>query len=309
MNNLLVVGVETVVGANVAAALSDEWTVTALTREPGIRIAGCTIHESQSGDPEAIAALLAETRAHQVVFCGPAARSNWEGDITLSPEDSAEADLWACACRDAGCGFTLISSDAVLTGPWMFHEESSTSVCMSETAQAVRELEKRILGNGPALIVRTNAFGWSPAGVRGWLEQRLQEVRTRRLVQQDCLRHATPILATDLTGILNRAWSEGLTGLYHIGGAERVNPLSFVQRLADRFELPWLSVRREETLHQRAAGFGEGECSLQTKKIRKALCVAMPMLSECLQRLYEQDQNGFRARLLNEEPTRRERAA
>jgi dTDP-4-dehydrorhamnose reductase len=88
-----------------------------------------------------------------------------------------------------------------------------------------------------------------------------------------------------------------------------VNPLQFVQRLAERFDLPWLSIQRGEAPQERVEGFGLGECSLQTKRLRKALCVAMPMLSEGLDRLAAQDANGLRARLCGQTPRREERAA
>jgi dTDP-4-dehydrorhamnose reductase len=59
-------------------------------------------------------------------------------------------------------------------------------------------------------------------------------------------------------------------------------------------------------------GFGEGESSLQTKEIRKELCVAMPLLSEGLVRLREQSESGYRDRLKLSQPQRpesRKRAA
>src|SRR5690606_39234932 len=136
----------------------------------------------------------------------------------------------------------------------------------------------------------------------GWVESLLRSVETQRFVQQDHIRHATPILATDLAEIVRRACLENLTGTYHVAGAERVSPLSFTQRLADQFELPWLAMRRESSLTEAPQGFGEGECSLQTKQIRKALCVAMPLLSEGLSRLKEQAENGYREKLRVRKP-------
>lgn len=216
----------------------------------------------------------------------------------MTAEAVTQAAAWAGACRARGARFTFISSDAVFTGPWMFHDEDGPGKCETAAAQCLRDAEQQVRELDPqALIVRTNAFGWSPLGEAGWIEQRLHELRTKRLADQDFVRHATPILATDLAGILVRAWSEGVTGICHIAGAERISPLRFVQRLAEQYELPWLSICRSDALQERATGFGAGECSLQTKRIRKAVCVAMPMISEGLARLMEQDQSGYRAKL------------
>ncbi|MFV0444328.1 MAG: sugar nucleotide-binding protein [Planctomycetaceae bacterium] len=302
MESFLVVGAETVVGANLSAWLAEQHpgaVVTALSETAELGITGCVAHRGDVTSSEGAHHWVTQLTPAHVILCGPASRSSWElSDRDIDGSAVLQAHAWAVAAREAGARFTYISSDAVFTGPWMFHEEDGSGRCDSATAGRLREAEQQVLAACPeALIIRTNAFGWSPRGEQGWLEQRLQEIRTRRLADQDFVRHATPILATDLAGILNRAWTEGLSGVHHIAGAERISPLRFVQRLAEQYQLPWLSIRRSEALQERAAGFGAGECSLQTKRIRKAICVAMPMLTEGLTRLVEQDQSGFRASL------------
>lgn len=302
MENYLVVGVETVVGANLTAYLTEHAQhahITGLSCGEPVTIAGCSVAIAGAVGLEEARRWCRETAATQVILCGGAARSSWEPEaarIDRSLSDWTAA--WSRAAQGAQARLTVISSDAVFTGPWLFHEEEGGGLCDSPEARLIREAEHQALTLHPQpLVVRTNVFGWSPRGAQGWVEQRLQELRTRRLADQDFIRHATPILATDLAGILVRAWSEGLQGLYHIGGAERVSPLKFVQRLAEHYHLPWLTIRRAESLQERAIGFGQGECSLQTKRLRKALCVAMPMLSEGLSRLVAQDLSGFRQRL------------
>lgn len=312
MDSILVVGAERVVGGNLAAYFAEHIAgsrVIALTGAAGVAIPGCDTRISSTD--AATAGCLAQIAPQQVVYCGAAACSSWEAAGEGTPASLAiDAAAWAQAAHAVGARFTFISSDAVFTGPWMFHDEEGAGRCESELAAAIRAAEQAVLDADPqALVVRTNAFGWSPLGADGWLEQRLAELRTRRLADQDFVRHATPMLATDLAGILLRAWQEGLSGVCHIAGAERINPLRFVQRLAEQYQLPWLSLHRSEALLERAAGFGGGECSLQTKRIRKAVCVAMPMISEGLARLLEQDQSGYRAKLCGESTRAATRAA
>lgn len=314
MDSFLVVGAETVVGANLAAYLVEHVpgaVVTALTADAPISIHGCECRVGDLASAGAAQRWIEQLNPAQVILCGAAARSSWELNGTeIGAELTTQARDWAAACRAAGVRCTYISSDAVFTGPWMFHNEEGAGHCDSAAAARIRAAEQHVLDEHPqALVVRTNAFGWSPRGSTGWIEQRLRELQTKRLADQDFIRHGTPILATDLAGILVRAWSEGLSGLHHVAGAERVSPLRFVQRLAETYHLPWLSIRRGEALQERACGFGEGECSLQTKRIRKAICVAMPMLSEGLARLAEQDQTGFRGRLCGETRFEATRAA
>jgi dTDP-4-dehydrorhamnose reductase len=298
VNSLLVVGVDTVAGANLALFFAEKCRVWTWSSQPGHEIANC-----EALDPaDAPAQIVTQCRPDHIIYCGPAACSAWEPAAASRIHDDLveTAQEWASAAELLHARFVMISSDAIFTGPWMFHDEGSPSNCSSGQAQLIRAAEQAVLEVCPqALIVRTNVFGWS-AGADGWLETTLQKIETQRFVDDDHIRHATPILATDLAEIVDRACREELHGTYHVGGAERVSPLKFVQRLADRFDLPWLAVRRESVLNEPPRRFGEGECSLQTKQIRKELCVAMPLLSEGLNRLHEQAHNGYRETLRGE---------
>ena len=291
MNTILVVGVDTTVGANCASRLADKRSVVGLSSHRSVSVDGCDTQLFDNENPSEAESWLSDVRPARVLYCGPEARSCWDPETAdhMTAGSVAAAARWASASQAAGAEFTMISSDAVFTGPWIFHDEESLAVCRSAQATAIREAEKQIREACPeSLIVRTNAFGWSPTNDGGWIERLLSTVENRRTVDADCIRHATPILATDLAEIIDRAWQEELTGVFHIAGAERVSPMQFAQRLADQFDLPWLSLRREQSLVELPQGFGVGETSLQTKKIRKALCVAMPMLSEGLARLHTQ---------------------
>jgi dTDP-4-dehydrorhamnose reductase len=297
VNSLLIVGVDTVAGANLALFFAEKCRVWTWASQSGYEIANC-----EALDPaDAPAQIITQCRPDHIIYCGPAAASAWEANAASKIHDDIveHAQEWASAAELLKSRFVMISSDAVFSGPWMFHEEDSPSACPSCHAQLIRAAEQAVLETcSQALVVRTNVFGWSadPRG-SGWLETIIAKIETRRFVDEDHIRHATPILATDLAEIVDRACREELHGVYHVAGAERVSPLKFVQRLADRFDLPWLAVRRESVLNEPPRGFGEGECSLQTKQIRKELCVAMPLLSEGLNRLHEQAHNGYRDKL------------
>ncbi len=181
----------------------------------------------------------------------------------------------------------------------MFHTEESDGFCSSAAARTIRKIEEDTWQLCPdALIVRTNAFGWSPnAADPGWIESTLEALQQGGAGPYDFLRHATPILATDLAAILVQAWFAELKGEYHIAGAERINPERFVERLADEFDLPAPSSPSFDSLGELPSGFGRGESSLHTGKIRRALDIAMPTIAEGLQKLHEQQHNGSRDRL------------
>ncbi len=298
MDKVLIAGIETVVGGNLAAGLAQRALVTGVSLGEPIHIAGINIEGRVASNTEAVRQVIERVRPNRVLLCGNAARSGWEGNGLPSDADLAQAATWSDAVRQSGAQLTLISSDAVFTGPWMFHGENSQSLCPSAPAQTLRELEARVQTECPeALIVRTHAFGWQPGEKSGWLESLLTRLERGLETGLDCTRYASPILASDLTEIITGAWTTGLSGVYHVAGAERVNPVQFASRLAQQFHLPIPLTLTMESLNDRPSGFGCGETSLQTRKIRRALGTSMPMLNEGLQRLFQQNLDGYRQQL------------
>ena len=294
MERAFIVGIDSVVGANTVVHAAQRHAVAGVWLDQPVEIEGCQCEPAEHG--AGIAEQLREFQPDCVIYCGPESCSNWDASsgprIVKSGSDLAAA--WAAAAHQTGARFVMISSDAIFTLPWLFHEEESESLCDSAAARTILKSERQVQAVCPeSLIIRTHAFGWSPTG-EGLIESLFQQIEGQGIVDQNHLRYATPILATDLADIVERAVSEELTGVYHVAGAERVSPLAFAQRLADQFDLPWVGMRGETDLAPRSTGFGAGECSLQTKKIRKALCVAMPMIAEGLDRLSRQQVDGHR---------------
>ncbi len=300
MKTLLIVGVDTVVGANLAASWSDRARVIGLSTGPEINISGCEMGTCERASADVVRKWLNQTQATHVVYCGIASRSSWEP--TAKTIDDPAASAWANGAAESGTHFTLISSDAVFSGPWMFHEENSKSLCASKNADAIRETEETISEICPkSLVVRTNAFGWSPMGLNGgWLEAMLTSLEHNDSADIDPISHATPILATDLADCLEAALEDELIGTYHIAGADRVSPHQFATQLAIAFELNAPQSRTVSELAARPLGFGRGETSLQTRLFRKEYDCSMPLVSEGITRLVEQQAAGFRSRLLGE---------
>ena len=301
MKTFLIIGVESVVGANLAASWSGQSRVVGLAAGSDITVPGCERATLERASAEGIRKCLQQTRASHVIFCGSAARSTWE-PATKSFNNS-EAESWAAAAAEQSLHFTMISSDAVFTGPWMFHDESSAAVCPSAEAIEIRTTETRVRAAcEKSLIIRTNAFGWSPAGSKGWLESLLSILENQRANELDPICYATPILASDLADYLEPALDDELTGVFHIAGAERVSPHQFVKQLASAFELGAPAARTIRELVACPTGFGRGETSLQSRRFRSEYECAMPLLSEGLSRLVQQHKSGYRDRLSGQTP-------
>ncbi|OYW24301.1 MAG: hypothetical protein B7Z55_02650 [Planctomycetales bacterium 12-60-4] len=300
VDSVLIVGVDGVVGANCAAILSATHSVMGVARQE-LHSIFCPMEVVGDVTADIATGVVRKSVPSQVIYCGTAAESCWNSSAACADELNV-VEAWLRAATEAAASFTLVSSDAVFTGPWMFHAENSQSYCKSPEAQKLRQIEEFVLQHRPdALVVRTHAFGWEPTTAAGrataWMETVLHSLQSAAIPELDFVRHASPILATDLALVIAKAWSAGLSGIYHIAGAERANPVQFAQRLAHQFGLGFAPTPYRESLSDPAQGFGRGETSLQTRKIRRELSLGLPMLSEGIQRLFEQSINGHRARL------------
>jgi dTDP-4-dehydrorhamnose reductase len=297
VEQLLIAGIDTVVGANLAAHLSDKFRVLGISSAASVSIEGCETSVVPAEDSHSIRQLVAVHRPDRIVLCGNAGDSSWHRVGSRVPNTAAidSSRTWTRAANELDIPLTLISSDAVFTGPWMFHAEGSTSFCPSSPARALRGLETWLLESCPsALVVRTHAYGWSPiADGPGWIEGIVATLESERPGIFDCAPHGTPILATDLAEILPQAWEAELSGIYHVGGAERVNPHRFVCALARVFDLAPPRATILAPAEVPGSAFGQGETSLRSAAIQRALGVPMPMLIEGLQRLRAQKDDGY----------------
>lgn len=297
MDKILVAGIDTVVGANLAAELAQRYHIIGLSFGEPIDIAGCETSVCAGDDAETARQWVATQRPNWIVFCGPAAQSAWTfpDGSHLHPEAAAAVRPWASAAAEFGCEFTLVSSDAVFTGPWMFHRENSSSFCDSHPARVMRLIEKEVADSNPeALIIRTHVFGWSPSnGMPSFINAVFESLQNELPLELDCSGHATPILATDFADILAKAFEQRLRGLFHLGGGERINRFRFASLLADEFGLNPSSLEPRETACEARKEFGVGETSLQTRKLKRVLEIAPPLIREGLVRLHDQYRSGY----------------
>lgn len=298
MERLLVSGIDTLVGSNLALALSDRCEVLGLSRRCALWASSVRTARWHADDHAVIESYIDDWQPHWIVHCGPSAASSWDRDAGAS---SAEREPLLVArlaelAERRGCRLTVISSDVVFCGPRMFHEESSPAASPAPRAAQVRNIE-RVLENRDALVVRTHAYGWSvevePAGFAELAFDALVSRTPLAPLFTDGRRHATPILATDLAELLWRAYETRLHGLYHLAGAERASPHRFVCELAGVLGVPVPAGTCDQAGPTLS---GHEETSLSSRQARRMLAAATPMLRDGLRRFAAQAQNGWRAR-------------
>jgi dTDP-4-dehydrorhamnose reductase len=308
VDKLVIAGVDTILGGNIAAWFADRYDVVGFSFNKPVQIEGCETLPCPRSNPLAVQNWIGSEKPKWIIFCGPWTESNWDNNSSWATGNNPAEMVrpWAIGAAATGCACTIMSSDAVFTSPWMFHDEESTHFCESPEAQSLLQMERTAAdAYSDALVVRSHVLGWAPSQrSEGFVEQTLAQMYSGRRLNLDCVRHATPILATDLAEILEQANGACLSGLYHIGGAERLNPYRLGTLLASQFGCPYTPAAPIEPLTGRATQFGAGETSLQSLKVRKALGISLPLVSEGLVRLHAQSLNGFRDQFGVTQPAR-----
>ena len=296
MDTILVVGIESVAGANIAATLQDSSSIVGISAVPGIQVDGCRIHQGGGTIEQQINAIGPD----RIIFCGNSSRSTWDNSDTRRAgfDDSLAVD-WANAAGAARIEFTMISSDAIFTGPWMSHAEDDAHFCETPQAERLRQIESEVLcSHSRALVVRCNTFGWSPnTEAPGFAESMLSDLETGGRTSIPFLCHSGPILATELALMLSQAHVAGLSGFLHLGSAERINPFQFAERLAESAGTQPPQFPNGTTLHTPVEGFGSGETMLNCRRASTLLGVRLPLISDSIDAFLAQADNGFRAML------------
>ncbi len=300
MQNVLVLGVDTVLGSNLALEFARWFDVFGMFTSFAVEIDGCQT-EKRPDSPDELLARVDQVAPRWVVLCGDLSQSSWL-DVETPRSDVDVAQTLLDGSRNFGYRLTVISSDAVFTGPRLFHDEDAPRLGTGVFARQACQLE-RMLADTSALVVRTHAYGWSPAPdfVPG-IEQLWDRLRFSTACELDTKRYATPILASDLASLLCRAMDRELAGLYHIAGAERINPYRFGVEMAAAFGLPSNRVHCRVEECRGAASTVPSERSLATHRARGALATPMPLVRDGLKRLAEQAEQGTPSRLRIVEP-------
>ena len=277
METIWICGLQTDAGMHLQNELSREHRVLGDSRPIGQS-------SLRLSDSSTLVQKLQSEGVTRVIYCGEAAQSSWNTERE-SCRDTTNVSHWATVCSELQIPLLFVSSDAVFTGPWMFHDETDECFCSSARATSIREQEKIVLDRcDAATVVRTHIIGWNDSQ----LMQAILHHETLSRESFDAIAHATPIYADLFARLIAQLLETDVRGILHLAGAERVSPRQWLTQLADL--LGKASIRgtsKEITLEQPSSGFGDGECSLQSTKARRLLGTGMPSLMDSLDAMKE----------------------
>ncbi len=297
MEKLLVVGIDTLAGSNIALALAGRCEIVGVSGSAHFALNDCRVLSGCLADSRQLHESIANEKPNWTVYCGPSSRSSWDSIEGIDPaQEVRQLSEAANVARACGSHFTLISTDAIFRGPNLFHRESFAPSDRPSTV-AIRRVEQAVAGTD-ALVVRTHLFGWSPAG-DSFTERIWDSVSYGRAPTSSGSRYASPILASDFAQLLWLAINKGLTGTHHLAGAERISMWQFARLIAlanggsisDSAHEPRLAIAALNAINRTE------ETSLDSRKIQRLLTTPLSMIRDGIDRFAEQATSGYRDRL------------
>ncbi len=299
MDKLLICGVETLVGGNFALSLGHHYELVGLSSDQSFKIPGCRTIACDLTNHEDLTYRVLDESPRAVIYCGPLSQSAWDlaGVDVDGQQEAAIARTLVAGCERSGSQLVVISTDAVFCGPRLFHTEISPTIAAGNAAEAARVFEQALAGSR-ALVLRTHVYGWGSDVTATTFAQRVwEQLIAGQACEVDAQAYATPILASDLAELVDRAIQAELCGLFHLTGAERTSQYRFAAELAVTFGLTGRQVLLTAPSQTPPPRPFVNETSLNTRAIRRALEQPLPMLREGLNRFAEQIASGYWARL------------
>jgi dTDP-4-dehydrorhamnose reductase len=203
----------------------------------------------------------------------------------------------ATAASKCGAVLVHISTDAVFSGsgaPW---KESDSPAPLNVYARTKLEAERVAMGLNPStLVVRTVIYGWNAqdkASLAEWVLGRLESGDT---VPGFVDARFTPILANDLGDALRMLVDKDARGVLHVAGRDSVSKYEFAVAIARQFGFDPARVVPTSRTEAGFAATRASDLSLDCSTAA-ALGIALPSLSEGLERFATLRTDGFLSRL------------
>jgi dTDP-4-dehydrorhamnose reductase len=234
---IVVTGASGLLGANLVLNLQEHGKDVVAISHHYRTAAACWV-QSDLTDPGAAERLLQDLQADWIIHCAALTNVDWcEEHPAEAYRVNAEMPRHlAAAAHRVGARLVYISTDSVFAGDRGSYSEEDFPAPRNVYAQSKWAGERAAREELPeCLVVRTCIYGWNlqrKQSLAEWIHHRLESGQPVPAFHDVVF---TPILANDLSEVIVEMLGKGLTGLYHVAGAEPLSKYEFAVRLADAF--------------------------------------------------------------------------
>jgi dTDP-4-dehydrorhamnose reductase len=255
---------------------------TAREHAPGWEVLALTHQDLELEDRASVQALFAETRPAIVIHCAGLTLS---GQCQNTPELARRLNVEVTRTLSelaADIRLIFFSTDLVFDGTKGDYKENDPVNPLMVYGETKADAEKIVLQNTRHAVVRTALNGGvSPKGNRGFNEELRLAWEAGKTTKLFIDEFRSPLPAAITARAVWELVTQEATGLYHLGGAERLSRWEIGCVLAKRW--PHLQARMEqETIRNFTGAPRPPDVSINCAKIQKVLSFRIPGLREWL---------------------------
>lgn len=206
----------------------------------------------------------------------------------------------AKACLNTSTKLVHISTDHLFSGLEMMSDEMQSVAPVNVYGKTKALAEDIVLKENPeAIIVRTNFFGWGTKYRKSFSDVIIESLRCgeRLTLFKDVF--FTPILIEKLAMLVHELVELNATGIFNVVSDERLSKYEFGILVAKRFGLNLDQISPGYFSDQRNLVQRPLDMSLSNKKISELLGQSLGSVSSQIERLFDQENVGFRESFLN----------
>jgi dTDP-4-dehydrorhamnose reductase len=284
---ILVTGASGLLGGNLAIEAAGKHDVSGVFHTNMVVFAGVRTFRADLTKAEEVRRILRTVRPDWVINCAAATdvdHAEREPEWAFRLNRDMPGSL-AEECRASGARLLHISTDAIFEGDGLPLLEDSVARPATVYGKSKLAGERAIVDANPdSIIVRSNLFGWSPVNSDSLAEWFLIHLTRGEACPGFTDVFFSPILVNDLAGVLLRMLSEGMCGIYHVGGATCLSKYDFGRRLAGLFKLRTELIRPAGVDEAGLAAPRQKYMCLNSHQIERALSLRLPTIEEGLAR-------------------------
>jgi dTDP-4-dehydrorhamnose reductase len=187
-----------------------------------------------------------------------------------------------------------ISTDAVFDGKSGKYKEEDPVSPQNVYAKTKHAGEIAVLNtNNQALVCRVNFYGWSISGRRSLAEWFFNKFTQGEPVKGFTDAIFSPLLATDLAGILLALIERDSRGLFHVVNPQSISKYDFGLALAERFGFNTSLITPTSIQNAGLEAVRSPNLNLDTNKILKEIGKKLPDQATELLRFHQQYVDGY----------------
>lgn len=287
---------------NWACAVRGQWDVVLGIHKRRVQLAGTTTVEIHLEDTARFGIQLSRLSPDLVVHtAGLTNVDECEKYPALAHQANAVlARTVAEAAAVKNVPLIHVSTDHLFPGLHEFYSEQDPVQPINEYGRTKALAEQWVQTAYPSsLIVRTNFFGWGHRYRQSFSDWLIQSLRGGKALTLFDDVFFTPILADRLVSAAHELIGRRCSGVFNVGGGERISKYAFGEALAGSFGLPRTLIQRGQVADSRLAAPRPRDMSLDSSKATQVLGHHVGMVKDHLEELQVQEIEGRRAEILS----------